>query len=166
MEEGLTMEGVDVENKALNVVEGLWALLGYTLKDENGHMTRHRKIVEVGAEGPPRRASIVRREDPGRFRHDKWNGSPECLPFSQKEFRLQYWYKDRNGHFENVTDPEVLAELKMGEIYLADQPTMRDCCAMGRMCGPCGGTYGQLFPCMLYENWTHMGCSYGVEGGR
>eukprot|EP00971_Amphidinium_carterae_P235462 4672772-Amphidinium_carterae.2 len=37
---------------------------------------------------------------------------------------------------------------------------------MGRVCGPCGGAYGQLFACMLCENWTHMGCSYGVEGGR
>eukprot|EP00971_Amphidinium_carterae_P316012 6281437-Amphidinium_carterae.1 len=134
MEEGLTLEGVDVENNALNRVAGLWALIGYTLKDDNGHVTRHRKIVEVGAEGPPRRASLVRKEDPGRFRQEKWNGSPECLTISHKEFRLQYWYKDRNGHFENVTDQEALDLIRMGDIHLADLPTMRDCCAMGRAC--------------------------------
>eukprot|EP00971_Amphidinium_carterae_P291303 5783658-Amphidinium_carterae.1 len=166
MKEALHLEGVDVENNALNMVAGRWVLTGYTLKDEEGNVTRHRKIVEVGAEGPPRRASLIRKEDPGRFYHDKWNGSPECLTIPHKEFRIQYWYKDRNGHFANVTDPEVMDQLKLGNIHLADQPTVQDCRAMGRLCGPCGGTYGQLFPCMLCENWTHLGCSYGVEGGR
>eukprot|EP00971_Amphidinium_carterae_P340825 6479319-Amphidinium_carterae.1 len=166
MKTALDLEGVDVENNALNMVAGRWVLTGYTLKDENGNVTRLRKIVEVGAEGPPRRASLMRREDPGRFHHDKWNGSPECLTISHKEFRAQYWYKDKDGHFDRVTAPEVLDQLKLGTFYLSDQPTVQDCRAADRLCGPCGGTYGQLFPCMLCENWTHMGCSYGVEGGR
>eukprot|EP00971_Amphidinium_carterae_P319603 6352170-Amphidinium_carterae.1 len=46
MIKGLTQEGVDVENKALNQVAGMWALIGYTLKDDEGHVTRHRKLVE------------------------------------------------------------------------------------------------------------------------
>eukprot|EP00971_Amphidinium_carterae_P116364 2304873-Amphidinium_carterae.2 len=166
MKQALGAEGVDVENTALNLIEGLWVLTGYTLRDTEGNVTRHRKIVEVGVEGPPRRASLVRKDDPGRFYHDKWNGSPECLKISHREFRMQYWYKDKNGHFEEVTDPEMLHELKLGDIRLADLPTVQDCSAADRICGPCGGTYGQLFPCMLCENWAHMGCSYGVEGGR
>eukprot|EP00971_Amphidinium_carterae_P268628 5329150-Amphidinium_carterae.4 len=166
MERGLEQEAVDVRNRALNRVAGLWTLIGYTLRDGDSPVTRHRKLVEVGAEGPPRRASLVRKDDPSRFIKDKWNGSPECLTISHKEYRLQYWYKDREGHFENVTDPEALREMRLGSILLADLPTNIDCRALDRACGPCGGTYGQLFPCMLCENWTHMGCSYGVEGGR
>eukprot|EP00971_Amphidinium_carterae_P176745 3504525-Amphidinium_carterae.1 len=54
----------------------------------------------------------------------------------------------------------------MGDIRLVDRPTERDCDAGHRHCGPCGGRYGQICPCMLCENWAHLGCSYGVEGSR
>eukprot|EP00971_Amphidinium_carterae_P252986 5022591-Amphidinium_carterae.1 len=37
--------------------------------------------------------------------------------------------------------------------------------AAGKHCGPCGGTYGLLYPCMLCTNWTHIACAYSAEGG-
>eukprot|EP00971_Amphidinium_carterae_P211883 4204685-Amphidinium_carterae.2 len=150
MKQDLEEEGVDVTNHALNRVEGLWVLTGYALKEAEGVVRRYRKIVEVGAEGAPRRASLVRKEDPARFQHDKWNGSPECLTISHQEFRDQFWYKDRNGHFGGVNDPELLEET-LGDLRLEDQPTLQDCQAQDRVCRPCGGAYGQLFPCMLCE---------------
>eukprot|EP00971_Amphidinium_carterae_P076903 1519101-Amphidinium_carterae.1 len=51
-------------------------------------------------------------------------------------------------------------------IHVIDRPSRADCSAHGRYCVPCGGSSGEVFPCMICENWAHMGCSYGVEGGR
>eukprot|EP00971_Amphidinium_carterae_P143467 2842512-Amphidinium_carterae.3 len=56
--------------------------------------------------------------------------------------------------------------MKIGEITLIKRPEPYECSAVNRYCVPCGAGFGELFPCMLCENWTHMGCSYGVEGGR
>eukprot|EP00971_Amphidinium_carterae_P163827 3248114-Amphidinium_carterae.3 len=55
-------------------------------------------------------------------------------------------------------------------IHLACGPRRADSSALGsldgRHCIPCGGGFGEIFPCVLCENWAHMGCSYRVEGGR
>eukprot|EP00971_Amphidinium_carterae_P311798 6197522-Amphidinium_carterae.1 len=40
-----------------------------------------------------------------------------------------------------------------------------ECQAKSRSCGPCGGTYGILYPCMLCSNWTNLCCAYSAEGG-
>eukprot|EP00971_Amphidinium_carterae_P214326 4253611-Amphidinium_carterae.2 len=127
---------------------------------------RYRKILEVGPKGAPRRASFVRKADPARFKHDKWNGSSECLTISLTEYYVQYWYKNKHGHFLDVKDPGALEAMKLGDIGLITRPDERECMAGDRYCIPCGGKFGQIFPCMLCENWAHMGCSYGVEGGR
>eukprot|EP00971_Amphidinium_carterae_P273195 5422089-Amphidinium_carterae.1 len=166
LRQSLVAEGVDVENTALNSVDGLWILNGYTKKDNDGNVMRHRKILEVGPEGRPRRASLIRKAEPAKFKHDKWNGSPECLTIGATEFLAQYFYKNKQGHFFEVTDPEVLEEITLGGIGLADTPDQVEGYARNRCCGPCGGMFGQMFPCMLCENWAHVGCSYGVEGGR
>eukprot|EP00971_Amphidinium_carterae_P067275 1331599-Amphidinium_carterae.1 len=59
-------EGVDLENRKVNTVEGMWILNGYTMK-VYGRMVRHVKLLEVGPEGKPRRASMLRKADPERF---------------------------------------------------------------------------------------------------
>eukprot|EP00971_Amphidinium_carterae_P164080 3252827-Amphidinium_carterae.5 len=73
----LIAEGVDVENNAMNRVTGMWILNGYVMKGEDNQMVRHLKTLEVGPEGPPRRASVLRKADRTRFNYPKWNGSPE-----------------------------------------------------------------------------------------
>eukprot|EP00971_Amphidinium_carterae_P090860 1798464-Amphidinium_carterae.2 len=106
-------EGVDVENKALNVVEGMWILNGYFLKGDDGNVVRHLKILEVGPEGPPRRASLVRKADPARFNHPKWNGSPECLKIGLAEYYVQFLYMNRNGKFMDLTYPGALEAMRL-----------------------------------------------------
>eukprot|EP00971_Amphidinium_carterae_P274290 5443276-Amphidinium_carterae.7 len=162
----MVAEGVDVENNAMERVEGMWILNGYVMKGDDDQMESHLKILEVGPEGPPRRASVLRRMDPSSFRHPKWNGSPECLTVGVEEFFGQFVYANKHGRFGNVTDPEVWQTIRIGEVPVTMRPTEYDCAAVNRYCGPCGGKYGQVFPCMLCMNWAHMGCSYGVEGGR
>eukprot|EP00971_Amphidinium_carterae_P163826 3248114-Amphidinium_carterae.2 len=76
--QSMQSEGVDYINRKVNRVDGLWILNGCAWVVNNTR-ERHVKLLEVGPEGEPRRASLVRKADPDRFRHHKWNGSPECL---------------------------------------------------------------------------------------
>eukprot|EP00971_Amphidinium_carterae_P148917 2952428-Amphidinium_carterae.1 len=161
--QSMQAEGVDYINRRLNRVEGLWILNGCTWLVNKRE--RHVKLLEVGPEGRPRRASLVRKADPDRFRHPKWNGSPECLTINWYEYYEQFLYTSKEGNFQQLTQAEV-DEYNLGRIHLASRPEPAECSAIGRHCVPCGGGFGEIFPCMLCENWAHMGCSYGVEGGR
>eukprot|EP00971_Amphidinium_carterae_P189566 3762823-Amphidinium_carterae.1 len=53
----LQAEGVDVDNQTVNSVEGLWVLNAYAWT-VNGVRERQVKLLEVGREGAPRRASL------------------------------------------------------------------------------------------------------------
>eukprot|EP00971_Amphidinium_carterae_P040416 793238-Amphidinium_carterae.3 len=57
------------------------------------------------------------------------------------------------------------ANIRVGDIGLCELPSKEDWIAKGHHCGPCGGTYGLLYPCMLCTNWTHLQCAYSAEGG-
>eukprot|EP00971_Amphidinium_carterae_P283232 5622962-Amphidinium_carterae.1 len=160
----LQAEGVDVDNQTVNPVRGLWVLNAHA-KTANDMRERQTKLLEVGPEGAPRRASWLRRADPDRFRHPKWNGSPECLTINWNEFREQFLYRDENREFPYMDDHSVQRYNEVG-IHVIDHPSRSDCSAYHRHCVPCGGSSGEIFPCMICENWAHMGCSYGVEGGR
>eukprot|EP00971_Amphidinium_carterae_P348709 6490639-Amphidinium_carterae.1 len=58
-----------------------------------------------------------------------------------------------------------MEQVNVGGIGLREQPGQDECSAKGKFCGPCGATYGTLYPCMLCNNWTHMSCAYSAEGG-
>eukprot|EP00971_Amphidinium_carterae_P060966 1206711-Amphidinium_carterae.1 len=53
----LQSEGVDVDNQTVNSVEGLWVLNAYAWTAD-GVRERQVKLLEVGREGAPRRASL------------------------------------------------------------------------------------------------------------
>eukprot|EP00971_Amphidinium_carterae_P289377 5745478-Amphidinium_carterae.1 len=160
----LQTEGVDVENQTINSVPGFWVVNAHS-RSARDVRDRQIKLLEVGQEGAPRRASVLRRVDPNRFRHHKWNGSPECLTICWSEYEEQFLYRNEHGAFPYMSDAEVQKYEEVG-VYVMDRPSKADCSAFNRYCGPCGGSSGEIFPCMICENWTHMGCSYGVEGGR
>eukprot|EP00971_Amphidinium_carterae_P301152 5983323-Amphidinium_carterae.2 len=143
-------EGVDLENQKMNKVEGMWILNGYLLKNANGKMVRHVKLLEVGPEGKPRRARVLRKTAP---------------ELTRTQYYEQFLYTDRTGNFRNASKEEKDA-MKFGEITLIKRPETHECSAVNRYCIPRRGGFGEIFPCMLCENWAHMGCSYGVEGGR
>eukprot|EP00971_Amphidinium_carterae_P318602 6332982-Amphidinium_carterae.1 len=77
----------------------------------------------------------------------------------------QLLYTDRHGRFKNHSQEEKDA-IEIGGIKVTMRPESYECSAANRYCVPCGGGFGQIFPCMLCDNWAHMGCSYGVQGGR
>eukprot|EP00971_Amphidinium_carterae_P342459 6481766-Amphidinium_carterae.1 len=108
---------------------------------------------------------MLRKADPERFADPKWNGSPECLTVTHVQYFEQLLYTDKNGNFKNLSQQEK-DDMKIGEITLIQRPEPTECSARTRHCVPCGGGFGEIFPCMLCDNWAHMGCSYGVEGGR
>eukprot|EP00971_Amphidinium_carterae_P069821 1381685-Amphidinium_carterae.1 len=56
--------------------------------------------------------------------------------------------------------------MRVDNLTLVMRQEEQECSAFNRYCAPYGASSGELFPCMLCENWTHMGCSYGAEGGR
>eukprot|EP00971_Amphidinium_carterae_P064412 1275722-Amphidinium_carterae.1 len=68
-----------------------------------------------------------------------------------------------DGKYKDMTDEQMTQEY-VGDIGLCEQPGEDDCAAKGNHCGPCGGTYGLLYPCMLCSNWTHLSCAYSAEG--
>eukprot|EP00971_Amphidinium_carterae_P112859 2234972-Amphidinium_carterae.1 len=160
----LQAEGVDVDNQTINPVQGLWVLNAYA-RSANDMRERQIKLLEVGPEGAPRRASLLRRANPDRFNHPKWNGSPECLTICWSEYHDQFLYRDEDGAQPRVSDDEIRRYNEAG-IQVMNRPRKEDCSAYDRYCVPCGGSSGEIFPCMICENWAHMGCSYGVEGGR
>eukprot|EP00971_Amphidinium_carterae_P208447 4135756-Amphidinium_carterae.3 len=131
----------------------------------SGVMERYVKLLEVGREGRPRRASMIRKACPERFNHLKWNGSPECLTITLREYYAQFLYLDREGEYQRNEEEDLDEILSLG-VPLIPRLDYNECSAMGRYCVTCGGGFGEIFPCMICENWAHMSCSYGVEGGR
>eukprot|EP00971_Amphidinium_carterae_P113069 2239680-Amphidinium_carterae.1 len=103
----LQAEGVDVDNQTINTVEGLWVMIASARGKSNDIRERQIKLLEVGQEGAPRRASLLRKADPDRFNHHKWNGSPECLTICWKEYYEQFLYRNEDGEFPQVSDAEV-----------------------------------------------------------
>eukprot|EP00971_Amphidinium_carterae_P169135 3350593-Amphidinium_carterae.1 len=163
--QALGREGVDLREKTVSQVPGMWILNGYTKKsdDNEQEIVRHVKLLEVGEEGTARRASLLRKQAPDRFQDKRWNGSPSCLQISRTEFLEQFLYM-KNGRYRDMTE-EQMCQVCVGDIGLSECPSEADCIAKYKHCGPCGGTYGLLYPCMLCTNWTHIFCAYSAEGG-
>eukprot|EP00971_Amphidinium_carterae_P336563 6472990-Amphidinium_carterae.1 len=146
-------------------VDGMWILNSHVIKNETRDqgVVRRVRLLEVGLEGAVRRASALRRENPTRFKNRCWNGSPTCLHISREDFLEQFLYTEWKG-FQNMTEDQV-ADHAVGEVCPCEGPRKGHCTASGKSCGPCGGTYGLLYPCMLCTNWTHIACAYSAEGG-
>eukprot|EP00971_Amphidinium_carterae_P118536 2348292-Amphidinium_carterae.4 len=141
--QSLEVEGVNLKNMTVSQVEGMWILNSYTTmanSSTNQRMVRHVKLVEVGAEGTARRASLIRKQDPERFKDKRWNGSPSCLQITREEYLEQFLYSI-GGNYKNTTE-EQKAQVGVGDIGLRELPWEDDCTAKGEHCGPCGGTYG------------------------
>eukprot|EP00971_Amphidinium_carterae_P314155 6244629-Amphidinium_carterae.1 len=82
----LEIEGVNLQEKTVSSVDGLWILNSHTTRaDQNDQrIVRRVRLLEVGVEGNARRASLLRKNDPSRFSDKRWNGSPTCLHISNE----------------------------------------------------------------------------------
>eukprot|EP00971_Amphidinium_carterae_P215565 4278784-Amphidinium_carterae.2 len=139
----LGVEGVSVERRTVSQVDGMWILNSYTTKADSKtdqRMVRHVKLLEVGAEGTPRRASLLRKHAPDRFQDKRWNGSPSCLQITREEYLEQFLYTV-GGRYKDMTD-EHMAQECVGDIGLCEIPWEADCTAKEKNCGPCGAPMG------------------------
>eukprot|EP00971_Amphidinium_carterae_P265224 5261080-Amphidinium_carterae.1 len=159
----LEKEGVRLLEKTVTTVDGLWILNSHATK-VNERIVRRVRLLEVGAEGAVRRANQLRKEKPSRFSDKRWNGSPTCLHIDTEEFLEKFLYTEWEG-FRGMTENQI-EDRRVGDVCPCESPWRdSDRTAAGKHCGPCGGTYGLLYPCMLCTNWTHNACAYSAEGG-
>eukprot|EP00971_Amphidinium_carterae_P302727 6015371-Amphidinium_carterae.1 len=84
----LEVEGVELSERKVTPVNGLWIFNSHATKADAGDPTivRRVRLLEVGAEGSVRRANLLRKAAPHRFSDKRWNGAPTCLQISNEEF--------------------------------------------------------------------------------
>eukprot|EP00971_Amphidinium_carterae_P332989 6467446-Amphidinium_carterae.1 len=62
----------------------------------------------------------------------------------------QFLYRDEDGAFLQMTEAET-ERYNLDGIHVIRCPDRADCSAHGRYCIPCGGSSGEIFPCMICE---------------